>query len=83
MSKYSSNSLWDSIGSLDSFKHFDVDNFKNNSANNRIVQYNTDTHSVLFFKNILFQMANSLGRENLQLLQKITNRQIGGGINLH
>ncbi|MGV8948012.1 MAG: putative sugar O-methyltransferase [Candidatus Paracaedibacter sp.] len=83
MSKYSSNSLWNSIGSLDSFTNFDIDNFKNNRANNRMVQYSIETHSMLFFKNILFQMANSLGRDNLNLLQKIPNRHIGGGINLH
>lgn len=82
MEKYNSNQLWDSINSQNDFTNFDLQTFKNGGANNRIVQYNPDTHGMLFFKNIIFQMANSLGYHNLQLLEKIPNRHIGGGISI-
>ncbi|HJZ22984.1 MAG TPA: putative sugar O-methyltransferase, partial [Candidatus Babeliales bacterium] len=54
--------------------------FKEEGANTRITQYSHKTHSLLFFKNLLFQMANKLGKDNLSLLHSIPNRHVGGGL---
>ncbi len=83
MSVYEANSLWNSILSSEVFAKFNLENFKDSGVNNKIAQYNHHTHGLLFFKNILFQMANVVGLEKLKLLEKIPNRHVGGGITIN
>ena len=79
MKQFNNSPLWDSILEKDCFKEVDIQTFKAEGANTRITQYNHKTHGLLFLKNILFQMANAFKNDELSLLCKIPNRQIGGG----
>lgn len=82
MKKFDQAPLWDSILESEIFKKIDINSFKNEGANSRITQYSSKTHGILFLKNLIFQMADTLGRSNLSILENIPNRQVGGGLTL-
>lgn len=82
MESFDKTSLWDSILSSDIFKNIDINSFKNEGANSRITQYSCKTHGILFLKNLLFQMASSFKKKDLDLLKNIPNRNVGGGIDI-
>ena len=54
MLKYNNSPLWKSIFKSKLFTNFNILTFKDEGANNKIAQYNPNTHSILFLKNILF-----------------------------
>lgn len=82
MTLYDKSALWDSILDEDMFKKIDIQTFKEQGANSRITQYNHKTHGLLFLKNILFQMASTFDQKSINLLDKIPNRHIGGGLSI-
>jgi hypothetical protein len=82
MLKYNNSPLWKSILKSELFTNFNILTFKNEGANNKIAQYNPKTHSILFLKNILFKMALEIPFKYFKLLNKIKNRDLGGGINI-
>lgn len=83
MNKFNKSPLWESNFDSEIFTNFNIETFKNEGANNKIAQYNSKTHSILFLKNILFNMANNLDVNFLKLLKKIKNRSLGGGITIN
>jgi len=82
MKIFDKSSLWDSILDSDCFKKINIDQFKDEGINFRIAQYNYKTHGLLFLKNILFNMAESFGKEFL-LLDRIPNRDVGKGVSIN
>lgn len=82
MTNFEKSPLWDSIFESDSFKDININTFKDGGANSRITQYSYKTHGLLFFKNILFQMAEKLGSNNISILSSIPNRHVGGGVSI-
>ena len=60
MTDFEKSPLWDSIFETDNFKDININTFKDGGANSRITQYSYKTHGLLFFKNILFQMAEKI-----------------------
>jgi hypothetical protein len=82
MNKFNNSPLWKSYFNSEIFTNFNIETFKSEGANNKIAQYNPKTHSILFLKSILFKMALEIPFKYLKLLNKIKNRDLGGGINI-
>lgn len=82
MKNFRKSELWDSILETNNFKKIDLHTFKDEGVNARITQYSHKTHSLLFLKSLLFQMASSFHNNEISLLSKIPNRDIGGGISI-
>lgn len=79
MKTFRKSSLWDSILKTEPFKKIDLKTFKNENANTKITQYSYKTHGLLFLKNLIFQMTSTFKHQDLLLLNKIPNRDLGGG----
>ena len=74
---YKANLMWKKI-TKDNFRTPDINNFRSNGPNNRLATaYNPKTHGVLFFKTILYNMAQKLTANDRNILKKIKNRDYG------
>ena len=74
---YEANLMWGKIIE-DNFDNINIDTFRSNGPNNRLATaYNPKTHGVLFFKTLLYNMAQRLSKNDIDTLKKIKGRGLG------
>ena len=79
---YASNPKWDQIIE-NNFENLELNNFRSNGPNNHLsTAYEPFSHGVLFFKTILYNMAQSLDKNDIDTLKQIKNRDLGNPLSI-
>jgi len=81
--EFNANNMWNNINDV-LFKDININNFRTNgNAASRIsTSYNLKTHSMLFFKTILHNMAKTLTLDEKESLNRVKNRNLGNPLTI-